>query len=189
VPALTVARSRDLPGRPPSPDSRRARRLIAIANAPHRLGHPPERASSDKVSEQEMSQPSQRRVTRATVDQPCIEPVRRRTARPRNPDHIDPTGRRSPRRLPCRAHDPDLWFAESPADIDRAKVLCATCPVRRDCLAGALRRREPCGVWGGEIVHRGHVIPFKRGRGRPRTHFPPAGDADLATARQMATAQ
>jgi WhiB family redox-sensing transcriptional regulator len=77
-------------------------------------------------------------------------------------------GRRSPRNLPCHLHDPDLWFAEAPGDLDRAKALCATCPVRGACLAGAMRRNEPFGVWGGEIFLQGKVIPFKRGRGRPR---------------------
>lgn len=89
---------------------------------------------------------------------------------------IEPIGRRSPRDLPCHVHDPDLWFAESPRDLERAKALCATCPVQRECLASALRRREPCGVWGGQIVQRGRVVPFKRPRGRPRIHFPAAGD-------------
>lgn len=91
---------------------------------------------------------------------------------------IEPIGGRSPRGLPCHVHDPDLWFSDSPADLERAKALCGTCPVRRECLAGALRRREPCGVWGGEILLRGQVLPFKRGRGRPRIHFPAAGKAD-----------
>lgn len=94
------------------------------------------------------------------------------------PEPIEPIGRRSPRDLPCHLHDPDLWFAESPGDLERAKALCATCPVQRECLASALRRREPCGVWGGQIVQRGTVVPFKRPRGRPRIHFPAAGDKD-----------
>lgn len=70
--------------------------------------------------------------------------------------------------LPCHANDPELWFAESPADLEFAKVLCANCPVREMCLAGAVERREPWGVWGGEIFERGEVIARKRPRGRPR---------------------
>ena len=69
--------------------------------------------------------------------------------------------------LPCRAHDPDLWFSESPAELDRAKQLCAGCPVKAACLASALTRHEPWGVWGGEIFEYGVVIPRKRPRGRP----------------------
>jgi WhiB family transcriptional regulator, redox-sensing transcriptional regulator len=70
--------------------------------------------------------------------------------------------------LPCRSGDADLWFAESPAELERAKASCADCPVREACLAGALARREPWGVWGGEIFERGVVIARKRPRGRPR---------------------
>ncbi len=71
-------------------------------------------------------------------------------------------------RLPCRVNDPELWFAESPADVEFAKQLCTECPVRDLCLAGAQRRREPWGVWGGELFLQGVVIPRKRPRGRPR---------------------
>ncbi len=70
--------------------------------------------------------------------------------------------------LPCRSLDADLWFAESPADLEQAKELCGQCPVRAGCLAGALDRREPWGVWGGEIFNQGLVIARKRPRGRPR---------------------
>jgi WhiB family transcriptional regulator, redox-sensing transcriptional regulator len=72
--------------------------------------------------------------------------------------------------LPCRSRDADLWFAESPADLERAKRFCADCPIREACLAGALARREPWGVWGGEIFERGVVVARKRPRGRPRKH-------------------
>ena len=69
--------------------------------------------------------------------------------------------------LPCRAHDPDLWFAESPADLEQAKRLCAGCPIKAACLDSALSRQEPWGVWGGEIFEHGVVVPRKRPRGRP----------------------
>ncbi len=71
---------------------------------------------------------------------------------------------------PCRLGDPDLWFSEHPADLEYAKALCAQCPVRRQCLATALQRGEPWGVWGGEIFDRGAVVDTKRARGRPRKH-------------------
>lgn len=72
--------------------------------------------------------------------------------------------------LPCRLEDPDLFFAESPADVESAKALCGDCPVRDLCLAGALERREPWGVWGGELFVGGVVVARKRPRGRPRKH-------------------
>jgi WhiB family redox-sensing transcriptional regulator len=70
--------------------------------------------------------------------------------------------------LPCRVNDPELYFAESPSDVELAKALCRGCPVRVECLASALERREPWGVWGGELFLAGVVIPRKRPRGRPR---------------------
>jgi WhiB family redox-sensing transcriptional regulator len=87
--------------------------------------------------------------------------------------------------LPCRTYDPDLWFAETPADLEVAKSMCGDCPLRVECLAGAVERQEPWGVWGGEIFERGAVVPRKRPRGRPRKE-------DLArdaVARAQATAR
>jgi len=70
--------------------------------------------------------------------------------------------------LPCWSFDPELFFAESPADVEYAKTICIDCPIKADCLAGALERREPWGVWGGELFIQGVVVPRKRPRGRPR---------------------
>ncbi|PPK98752.1 WhiB family redox-sensing transcriptional regulator [Kineococcus xinjiangensis] len=70
--------------------------------------------------------------------------------------------------LPCRRNDAELWFAESPADVERAKALCGDCPLRVQCLEGAVARNEPWGVWGGELLVAGAVVPRKRPRGRPR---------------------
>nr|WP_075016487.1 WhiB family transcriptional regulator [Actinacidiphila rubida] len=70
--------------------------------------------------------------------------------------------------VPCRTYDPEVFFAESPADVEYAKSLCQTCPVREACLAGAKDRREPWGVWGGELFIQGVVVARKRPRGRPR---------------------
>lgn len=74
--------------------------------------------------------------------------------------------------LPCRG-EPDLWFAEAPGELERAKSLCAQCPIKAECLAGAVSRGEPWGVWGGEIFERGSVVARKRPRGRPRKHPQP----------------
>lgn len=69
---------------------------------------------------------------------------------------------------PCQRQDADLWFAELPQDVEAAKNLCGDCPLRQSCLEGARRRREPWGVWGGELFSQGEVVPRKRPRGRPR---------------------
>ena len=69
--------------------------------------------------------------------------------------------------LPC-TEAPELFFAESPQDVEQAKALCRGCRARLACLAGALERREPWGVWGGELLMSGAIVPHKRPRGRPR---------------------
>jgi WhiB family transcriptional regulator, redox-sensing transcriptional regulator len=69
--------------------------------------------------------------------------------------------------LPC-TEDPELFFAESPQDVEQAKAMCRDCRARIACLTGALERREPWGVWGGELLIRGAIVPRKRPRGRPR---------------------
>lgn len=68
---------------------------------------------------------------------------------------------------PCAA-DPELWFSDSPSGIELAKSRCRPCPVRNECLTGALERQEPWGVWGGELLVAGRVVVRKRPRGRPR---------------------
>lgn len=54
----------------------------------------------------------------------------------------------------CHDLDTDLFFpvgegAEAQAQIDAAKMVCASCPVREDCLTFALATRQEAGVWGG----------------------------------------
>ena len=72
--------------------------------------------------------------------------------------------------IPCRDYDAELWFAERPEDVEFAKTLCGLCPARVQCLAGALERQEPWGVWGGQLLVQGAVVARKRPRGRPRKH-------------------
>ena len=47
---------------------------------------------------------------------------------------------------------PPAHFERKDEKLDRerrAKAICATCSVCRDCLDYALRIREPHGIWGG----------------------------------------
>lgn len=60
-----------------------------------------------------------------------------------------------------------VFFSDELRDIAHAKQICATCPVIADCLEGALSRREPWGVWGGQLFLNGKVVLVKRRRGRP----------------------
>ena len=57
---------------------------------------------------------------------------------------VDETG------LPCRVNNPELWFAESPSDVEYAKALCIDCPVRALCLDGALERDLVAGMGHGD---------------------------------------
>lgn len=78
--------------------------------------------------------------------------------------------------VPCR-WEPDLFFAEAPAEVEAAKAICRDCPVREQCLADALERSEPWGVWGGELLVSGEIVTQKRSRGRPRKYPRPAEQA------------
>ena len=70
--------------------------------------------------------------------------------------------------LPCHNSDPEVFFSDQSEEIAYAKSLCAACPVKKQCLEGALSRQEPAGVWGGELFEEGVVIAAKRLPGRPR---------------------
>ena len=61
----------------------------------------------------------------------------------------------------------DLFFSDQIPDIIRAKEICGTCPLTDLCLDGALERREPWGVWGGQLFLNGKILAQKRKRGRP----------------------
>jgi len=61
----------------------------------------------------------------------------------------------------------EVFFSEELHDIARAKSICAECPVIAECLAGAIEREEPYGVWGGQLFLNGKVLMQKRRRGRP----------------------
>lgn len=97
-------------------------------------------------------------------------------ADPREPDSTGPPGLEPDEphvgRLVARCADGNgtltgLFFSDHVADIARAKAMCGLCPLRQSCLAGALEREEPWGVWGGELLSGGRVIANKRPCGRP----------------------
>ena len=48
----------------------------------------------------------------------------------------------------CRSADMSLFFSFDYDLIEQAKLLCADCPVKEDCLEIAIHRDEH-GVWGG----------------------------------------
>ncbi len=70
----------------------------------------------------------------------------------------------------CRADEAamaSLFFSEQIDDIARAKAICVGCEVQVPCLEGAAARREPWGVWGGQLFANGKILAQKRKRGRP----------------------
>lgn len=60
-----------------------------------------------------------------------------------------------------------LFFSDEIPDILRAKAICRECDLLDACLSGAIDRREPAGVWGGELFADGRILTHKRKRGRP----------------------
>lgn len=54
----------------------------------------------------------------------------------------------------CQSADPELFFPISATEasggtIQRAKQVCASCPVSSPCLSYALTHRQEQGIWGG----------------------------------------
>lgn len=84
----------------------------------------------------------------------------------------------SPHATPCSVIEDDLWFSQRPAAVEQAKELCLSCPLVQTCLQGALDRQETWGVWGGQLVERGVVVPRKKPMGRPRKADIAARQAD-----------
>jgi WhiB family redox-sensing transcriptional regulator len=63
----------------------------------------------------------------------------------------------------CRWVDPDLFFPISVSgrggeEADRAREVCARCPVRSECLDFALRTRQMHGVWGGTTAEERYLL-------------------------------
>lgn len=49
----------------------------------------------------------------------------------------------------CRNFAPAVFFPADGAGVDRARKVCATCPVVKTCLEYALAEHIDHGVWGG----------------------------------------
>lgn len=66
----------------------------------------------------------------------------------------------------CSADDPD-FFPEKGTDTkgatDRAKAICAKCPVQEVCLETALQNNEKHGIWGGKGRPQREKIRRERG--------------------------
>jgi WhiB family redox-sensing transcriptional regulator len=49
----------------------------------------------------------------------------------------------------CRGTDTEIFYPVTPDEEAEALSICATCPVRAQCLDDAIRNREIYGIWGG----------------------------------------
>lgn len=49
----------------------------------------------------------------------------------------------------CAEVDADLFFSQDEELQQEALAVCASCPVRRECLEHALAHGEHYGIWGG----------------------------------------
>jgi len=49
----------------------------------------------------------------------------------------------------CRGTETEIFYPSSPEEEAEALSICATCPVRAQCLDYAIRNRETYGIWGG----------------------------------------
>lgn len=49
----------------------------------------------------------------------------------------------------CRNYPPSVFFPSDGVGVDRARKICAGCPVLGTCLEYALAERIEHGVWGG----------------------------------------
>jgi WhiB family transcriptional regulator, redox-sensing transcriptional regulator len=78
----------------------------------------------------------------------------------------------------CQATDPDLFFPISgsgPAlgQVARAKAVCASCPVRTDCLSYALAADPMQGVWGGMSEDERRLLRQREAKARLRAERRP----------------
>jgi WhiB family redox-sensing transcriptional regulator len=108
-----------------------------------------------------------------------IAPLALRALDVRTPDEREPArppGRRAPVARCADGHGTmtGLFFSDDLVDIARAKAMCGLCPLQVSCLAGAIEREEPWGVWGGELLSGGRIVTSKRACGRPPKHPRPA---------------
>lgn len=71
-------------------------------------------------------------------------------------------------RAACRHVDPDVFFPESHGKTRmratwRAKMICASCPVRVECLEFALAHHPEDGIWAGTTKStRGSMLAARR---------------------------
>ncbi|MET9397786.1 WhiB family transcriptional regulator [Kitasatospora sp. NPDC002965] len=87
-----------------------------------------------------------------------------------------PSGDGDLRGAACKGADPALFYPDAdeigPEAAEwaerRAKMICAGCPVKSLCLADALERKEPAGVFGGLTARERYNLVRRATRPRVR---------------------
>lgn len=68
----------------------------------------------------------------------------------------------------CRFEPPATFFPSDGVGVEVAKRICATCPVKAECLEYALDNRIDHGVWGGTSERqRRRLLKKRRVAGAP----------------------
>jgi WhiB family transcriptional regulator, redox-sensing transcriptional regulator len=62
----------------------------------------------------------------------------------------------------CRGYGPDNFIRGPRSDYGSTRELCATCPVREECLQFALADESLTGLWGGTTDSERHQIRRRR---------------------------
>ena len=69
----------------------------------------------------------------------------------------------------CKGVDPDAFYPEKTEPdynerVAQAQAVCATCPVRTDCLAFAMDTHQKHGIFGGLTPSQRHHLRYPRKR-------------------------
>ena len=82
-------------------------------------------------------------------------------------------------RAACRDEQPDQLFVRG-AEQNKAKQMCAGCPVRTECLAEALDNQIEWGVWGGMTERERRALLRRQPNASWRKVLESARDRELA---------
>jgi len=82
-------------------------------------------------------------------------------------------------RAACRDEQPDQLFVRG-AEQNKAKQVCAGCPVRTECLAEALDNQIEWGVWGGMTERERRALLRRRPAASWRKVLETARDRELS---------
>jgi WhiB family redox-sensing transcriptional regulator len=68
----------------------------------------------------------------------------------------------------CAEVEPEIFFPERGGSSKAARMVCAQCSVRLECLEYALNNKEQFGIWGGTSERERRRLRKERARRRLR---------------------